>query len=366
MKDKCNQLKLIVSIFLLQVFWHSSSAQNLIPNASFEDGKCPLQFTRKSKEFQVANWLLPDTGTPDYYHRCAKKEVAVPYNWAGAQEPVSGEAYLGIYLKKGNYHENMGVGLSETLEAGVTYFGHFYIASVANAGFFPEEISVAFSESPLHIVPTSSFDFRQITIPFPEHDEFMDFGWQKLSFTYTARGNEKYFYVGSLIQKPTSGKKNKYRVNKEAMLNNASYVFLDDFYLGRSKEFKEPIPVFEFAAELTPINVFFNFDEDLLLAPTRLQLDSLASELIAQNHHVLVTGGTDSLGTAGYNTTLGLKRAEAVKEYLIFKGVKPFKVGVKSAGETSPRYPNHSEDTRSLNRTALIEFYRERTTPQDP
>lgn len=362
MKDKFNQVKLILS-FLFLVSFSASWAQNLIPNASFEEGKCPHRFTRKPQEFQVENWLLPDLGTPDYYHRCAKKEVTVPFNWAGAQEPISGDAYVGIYLKNGNYHENMGVALSETLEKGVTYFGHFFIASVANARFFPKEISIMFSETPLHIVATSSFDFRQITVPYPSTDEFMDFSWQKLSFSYTARGNEKYLYVGSLVQKPEVGKKSKYRIKEEPMLKNASYVFLDDFYLGRAKNYEEPTPVFEFAAELSPMNVFFKFDEDVLLAETQLQLDSLAENLIAGEYHVLITGGTDSLGTVQYNAALGLKRAKSVQEYLIFKGVKPFKVGVKSAGENNPRYPNHSEESRGLNRTALIEFYREKRIP---
>ncbi len=262
MKDKCNHLKLIVSFLAFQTFWLSSQAQNLIPNASFEDGKCPFQFTRKQQEFKVADWLLPDSGTPDYYHRCAKKEVTVPFKWAGGQEPVSGDAYLGIYLKKGNYHENVGVPLSETLEAGRTYYGHFYLASVSNASNFPEEISVGFTMAPLQITETSPFDHKEITLPFREPDEFMDFSWQKLSFRYKAKGGEKYFYIGSLTQRPGLGRKSKYRVNREPMLNNASYVFLDDFYLGRSKDYKEPVPVFEFAADLQPLSVFFNFDED--------------------------------------------------------------------------------------------------------
>lgn len=366
MKDKGNRLKLVVPCFLLLVVAGNLQAQNLIPNASFEDGKCPYQFTRKPQQFEVTDWLLPDTGTPDYYHRCASNEVGIPSSWAGAQQPVSGDAYLGIYLKKGSYHENIGMELAETLEAGVNYFGHIYLASVANAGIFPKEISVAFAESPLHIIQTSPFDIRQITMPFPEPKEFMDFSWQKLSFTYIAQGNEKYFYVGSLRQTPLAGRKNKYRIRQEPMLDNASYVFLDDLYLGQSENYKEPLPVFEFAADVSPASVFFNFDENVLMPRARHKLDSIAMVLTNSDDHVLVTGGTDALGTVGYNKVLGLKRAEAVKEYLIFKGVKPFKVGVKSAGENNPRYPNHSEKSRSLNRTALIEFYREKVIPNRP
>ena len=197
MKDKCIQLKQLIFI-ILAVAWCQSKGQNLIPNHSFEKGECPYRFNRKPHEFRVDKWRMPDKGTPDYYHRCAKKEVSVPINWAGWQEPVSGNAYIGIYLKKGLYQENVGIKLKEKLVSGVKYHGRFAIASVANSEYSPSEISVAFTRDSLKFSSIKRSDKRQITIPFPHPDLYMDYSWQILAFTYIAKGGEKYFYVGSL------------------------------------------------------------------------------------------------------------------------------------------------------------------------
>lgn len=361
-KDNRNLIKSLASILILMICPGNCLCQNLIPNPSFEDGSCPFQFVRKPDQFPVSLWQIPDMGTPDYYHRCASKEVTIPYNWAGAQEPVDGDAYLGIYLKKGRkYQENIGIALLDSLEAEKTYFGRFFVATVANSEFFPCEISIALTSTLLKISPLESFDHRQITLQIPGFDEFMNFSWQELTFSFTAKGGEKYLYLGSLSDQVPFCGSSKYRVKKEPMLDGAAYVFIDDLHLGTDPDFKEPTPTFKFIEEVDPSNVLFEFDRDVLISEMLFKLNSIANFTVSSDLHLLITGGTDSLGTDSYNRRLGLKRAVAVKEYLIFKGVSSQRIGVTSIGENNPTYPNHSENTRSLNRAALIEFYKEVT-----
>ena len=54
-----------------------------------------------------------------------------------------------------------------------------------------------------------------------------------------------------------------------------------------------------------------------------------------RNKRVLLTGHTDRLGSEAYNQTLGLQRAQTVKEYLQNKGVQS-PISVKSAGVWGP------------------------------
>ncbi|MEQ9402182.1 MAG: OmpA family protein [Cyclobacteriaceae bacterium] len=359
-KDKPNLTKTFILTLLLFSICKMGNAQNLIPNSSFEDGDCPYGFTRKPEQFSIDSWVLPDNGTPDYYNRCADNEAGIPYNWSGVINPNAGDGHIGIYLKKGRlYQENIGVKLKQPLLKDSTYYGRFFVAIAANSQYAPCEISIALRQNPLSIDLKGDFEFREQTFSIPESEEFMDFNWKAIEFAFVADGNENYFYVGSLSNMVRVCEENLYRYRKEPMLNNASYVYLDNFYLGTNKDYKEPVPVFEFAEEITPLNVYFDFDEDLLLPKVMMTLDSLVEFVSGTDYHLLITGGTDSLGTDEYNRELGLKRANAVKEYLIFMGVNPQRTGTKSAGETNPTYPNHTEESRSLNRTVLLEFYKE-------
>ncbi|MBI3149141.1 MAG: OmpA family protein [Betaproteobacteria bacterium] len=51
---------------------------------------------------------------------------------------------------------------------------------------------------------------------------------------------------------------------------------------------------------------------------------------------VLVTGHTDRLGSEAYNEKLSMQRAEAVKSYLVGKGVKAESIETAGKGESAP------------------------------
>jgi outer membrane protein OmpA-like peptidoglycan-associated protein len=69
---------------------------------------------------------------------------------------------------------------------------------------------------------------------------------------------------------------------------------------------------------------------------------------------VNLEGHTCSLGSAAYNRSLGLRRAEAVKEYLVQQGVPPARLNAISLGEEHPEHDNGREQTRRLNRRVTL------------
>lgn len=71
---------------------------------------------------------------------------------------------------------------------------------------------------------------------------------------------------------------------------------------------------------------------------------------------LLVAGHTDSQGSANYNLNLSQRRAQAVKNYLVNRGIAANRLIVKGYGEAHPMASNNTSDGRALNRRS--EFIR--------
>ena len=67
-----------------------------------------------------------------------------------------------------------------------------------------------------------------------------------------------------------------------------------------------------------------------------------------------VEGHTDGLGPAEYNRGLSQRRSEAVRDYLIGKGVAPERLEAKGFGEDRPIASNSTNAGRAANRR--VEF----------
>ena len=70
---------------------------------------------------------------------------------------------------------------------------------------------------------------------------------------------------------------------------------------------------------------------------------------------IIAIGHTDSVGSAAYNQKLSLKRAEAVKAYIISKGIEPNRVYTEGKGAKQPIADNKTKAGRSKNRRVEIE-----------
>ena len=99
----------------------------------------------------------------------------------------------------------------------------------------------------------------------------------------------------------------------------------------------------------------YNFDVTTLSQSQKSSLDPVADILNRYSDiKTLITGYTCNIGSKKVNQKIGLKRAEAGKEYLINKGIAPERITVDSKGKIQPIVPNTSNENRKLNRR--IEF----------
>ncbi len=100
-------------------------------------------------------------------------------------------------------------------------------------------------------------------------------------------------------------------------------------------------------------DALFDFDKADLRPEGRSMLDDLTRVLQGATYEVILAiGHADRIGSAGYNQKLSVRRAEAVKKYLVDKGIAPNRVYAEGKGETQPL--TKPADCRMKNRKALI------------
>ncbi len=103
--------------------------------------------------------------------------------------------------------------------------------------------------------------------------------------------------------------------------------------------------------------VFFNWDSATLSAGAKNVLDAVAEE-VAKNppSQVVIDGHADTSGDKDYNQRLGFKRANAVRDALVERGINPDLVSVDSSGEEKLLVETADDIREPANRRVNISF----------
>jgi OOP family OmpA-OmpF porin len=100
-------------------------------------------------------------------------------------------------------------------------------------------------------------------------------------------------------------------------------------------------------------DALFDFNAATLRPEGKAMLDDLMRVLQGANYEVILAiGHADRIGNAAYNQKLSLRRANAVKQYLVEKGIAPNRIYADGKGETQPL--TKPADCRMKDRKALI------------
>jgi outer membrane protein OmpA-like peptidoglycan-associated protein len=110
-----------------------------------------------------------------------------------------------------------------------------------------------------------------------------------------------------------------------------------------------PDPVFEFAS------VNFDFDKDIIREEDKAKLDHVA-DIMSRYPHVSISlnGHTDNFGPREYNIDLSRRRSEAVKAYLVERGISADRIAIQWFAFDVPAVENTTRDNRFINRRVEV------------
>lgn len=342
-----------------------AQSENLVPNASFEQYKMLPDDISQGRKCLV-DWVIPnEIGAGDYYHDgCKTRKASTHKNYFGKQEPRTGSAYMGLCITN-KFREYIQVKLKASLVKDSQYKIVFYISCADKSGLGTvNEFNALFSDKPfkvpnnedLLIVPKVKF-----TGEFNNKKE-----WVELSAIYTATGSENYLTFGSFT----------YEENgiKHGQINGVSkyaHYYIDDVsvtLIDKPNGIKDSISVAEateknaliYSANKTYVFDKFLFESGKSELPENNypELDDLIVFLNKNPHlKIRITGHTDNIGNESDNKKLSYNRANAIKSYLIKKGINERSISIEGKGDSEPLISNETEEGRKINRRVEITLF---------
>ena len=103
-------------------------------------------------------------------------------------------------------------------------------------------------------------------------------------------------------------------------------------------------------------DAFFDFDKSVLKPEGKAKLNDLVDKVKAINLEVIIAvGHTDFIGSDAYNQKLSVRRAEAVKAYLVNAGIDKTRIYTEGKGKKQPVADNSTDEGRAKNRRVEIE-----------
>jgi OmpA-OmpF porin, OOP family len=103
-------------------------------------------------------------------------------------------------------------------------------------------------------------------------------------------------------------------------------------------------------------DAFFDFGKSTLKPEAKAKMDDLVSKTQGVALEVVIAvGHTDSVGGDAANQKLSTARSNAVKDYLVSKGIEKNRVYTEGKGESQPVADNKTKEGRAKNRRVEIE-----------
>jgi outer membrane protein OmpA-like peptidoglycan-associated protein len=114
-------------------------------------------------------------------------------------------------------------------------------------------------------------------------------------------------------------------------------------------------------------SVLFSSGKATLLPSAQDRLTQVA-EALRESKHQLITieGHTDSRGSLSFNQVLSAQRAEAVRHFLVSRGIAPERIRAVGMGPDRPVAENRTAEGRANNRRVEIVLSPVPKTPEDP
>ena len=339
---------------------HAGMAENIVPNPGFEMySSTPIGWFYKGSHFTsvMKYWGSASAASPDVFG----PKVRVPAHWAdkgfGQQKARQGHSMVGITVygcEDGKPHcrEYIQIQLKEPLVVGQVYHAEFWTTHLPRS-LRVNNMGMYFSEEKIEEATDEIIDVKpQVLFTQVLNDPYGN--WIKVAGEFTATTEAAYLTIGNFY--PDSLLKVS-PMNKDQL--NYGYYYIDDI-LVHKKEPILPVPVreddlskikIEEGKLVTLKDIFFDTDKSELLPRSFIELNKLV-RLMRENPGMAIeiAGHTDDRGDDRYNMALSRKRAKAVVDYLVRKGISPNRTQYQGFGSAQPIATNSNKAGRQLNR----------------
>lgn len=241
----------ILFLLLIVLFGIDSFAQNLVPNASFEDGKdfcypddTPLDF------FQYASyWMCPTAGTSDIFSTVISDTSCYSFqphkgirNHIGSQRPRTGKRFAGIItyqrsvISDSVYREYLQVQLQQPMVPGEYYCVEMYVSSADYTNLSSNNLGMFFSEDPTLTNTGTFFGILPYVPQIIEKKVIEDTtNWVRISGTFRATQSCRFLTIGNFsnaYQTEIVAKAN-YAFHPYSLNRDQAYYFIDDISVER-------------------------------------------------------------------------------------------------------------------------------------
>jgi len=163
---------------------------------------------------------------------------------------------------------------------------------------------------------------------------------------------------GNFLVPLPGGKNYALNVSKTGYLFYSDHFAFEGIYERTSPYLKDvPLQPIQSGNKIVLNNIFFEFDRSDLKPESEIELNKILA-FIQQNQtvQVQINGHTDNVGSEQYNLALSEKRAMAVVNWLIDKGVDKTRLTYKGFGLNVPVATNDTDEGRALNRRTELQI----------
>lgn len=314
-------------------------AQNLISNPGFET--IDTSFTLPNPPLDtfdrhnIPGWFNPSFGTTDYYNSDGKHPYCGSRFFGKDMKAHSGVGFAGIYIERSKWKEYIAFNLTDTLKAGQNYHFSMWIAISPKSRYAMQSMQLEFWDVPFIKIlgtndayPRTNPMFQGVNIPGTSRSTMVG-NWTQISVDFTAVGGETsvmFGYFGDYWQSISLPETAK---NKSS--DPYCYYYIDDLELIATSG--PPIPRNTVSRPI----IYFDTDKDVIKKQYYVPLDSVVNVMKTDARlKIIINGYTDSIGNVEDNLDLSRRRAEAIKKYIVDRGISETRITTAWYAESRP------------------------------
>lgn len=329
----------IILVAFIYIFNAPLFSQNLVPNGNFELFK--NDFPEK--------WELL-SGSPDAFNLSNLKSNIHWQTNKSYFRNIKSKGFVGIAFSS-SFTEALGIQLETPLIPSTEYQISVRVLTSNSCKVGLEKITVGISNSKIEYSEQPK-NFMLNAVELTNEKRMLEgMSWHIVKNTFIATGKEKYIYLGNFNkQNATYIKSAKEIFLNNETLNSCNYIIFDFI------ELKTDLPKDNLPNENLIVleDVTFESGQAIIKKEALKKLDAIFLRIQATDSSINITGHTDNVGNERDNKLLSFERANAIKQFLLDKGIALNRIHAEGVGESQPNTTNDTVEGRQKNRRVEI------------